>query len=268
MLKKLFVLALLVFILSSVKADVSVIVSESSKLVLQDGDVRSLGNAQPGETLHLTIASATGYEGMEWEKLVIPQNELPPGFEAVDSPKGGKTLTARIKVPVDAPKDVFQFRATALARDNAVSPETVTLRLAVKEGLLLASLAQPVKETFINEPVEFELTLINSSIADHKVSIGSNLPALWLKGQEVTVKAGEEKKVKLEIIPRIDGPKDVYFRIDSLENGEALDLIKANLKVKPELKEKYGTGFYGFPFFTLSLLPYYLINSFISLLLP
>ena len=53
MLKKLFVLFVLVCCLASVKADISVIVSESSKLVLQDGDVRSLGDVQPGETIQV-----------------------------------------------------------------------------------------------------------------------------------------------------------------------------------------------------------------------
>ena len=266
MLKKLFMLALLVFVLTSVQAEITVIVSESTKMILQDNDIRSLGEAQSGETIKLVIASASGFEGKEWQQVIVPQETLPASFTATDSKVGGKTLIAKIKVPLDASKDIYQFRARALAADG--SSETVTLRLAVKEGLLLASLAQPVKQTLVNQAVEFELTLINSSVADHKVRISSNLPALWFTSQDVTVKAGEEKKVLLTIMPRVYGSKDVYFSISSLENAETLDMIKANLDVEPVLKEKYGTAFYGFPFFTFSLLPYYLINSFISLLLP
>ena len=120
----------------------------------------------------------------------------------------------------------------------------------------------------INQPVTYEITLINNSLAGHTVQVSSDLPLLWFEGQEITLKPKESKTLTLTVTPRVYGFRAFTFYLHSQENGRLLNLSPARIDAKPVLKEKYATGLYGFPFFTLSLVPYYLMEGLASLFLP
>ena len=68
--------------------------------------------------------------------------------------------------------------------------------------------------------------------------------------------------------PRVYGYRNYSFYVNSQLNGNLVNLIPARIEALPVLKEKYATGLYGFPFFTVSLLPYYLLEGLVALVLP
>jgi hypothetical protein len=245
------------------------IVTETDTQTVTSGDIIELGDASPGETLNLTISSDIGVDGVdvEWSKLEIDKSTLPEDWNAWDSSVGEKTLTAKIVIPTTAELDAFKFRALVTDEGSTLNEE-FSFWIFLKKNLIVSSINNLEKKVTVNQPAKYELTLINNSVAEHKVKVHSSLPLLWFEGRDVLLKANESQTLELEVTPRIYGFREFTFYVTSQENGQLLNLIPARIEAEPLLKEKYATGIYGFPFFTLSLLPYYLLEGLASLLIP
>ncbi|MBU1120938.1 hypothetical protein KJ660_03615, partial [Candidatus Micrarchaeota archaeon] len=142
----------------------------------------------------------------------------------------------------------------------------------VKNNLLFANIQNLKQSTVVGEPVSYTVTLFNQSIADHYVGISSTLPTYWMEKKEVLVEAGKMNSFEVKVSPRTVGGagniKEFKFILTSKLNDSELEYFDSELTIQPTIKNKFSSTLYGFPFFSLTLLPYYLINSFISLLFP
>src|SRR3989344_3392827 len=262
MLKKILLLFSIIFFVSAAFAEMS-FVTETEKTTLLDNQTLEFGDIQRGETLELRLSSDAGNEN-EWTQLIVLTETLPLGWKAVNSEKEKKVLIAAVTVPLQASLDAYQFKVKAV---SPLKSETVNARVILKEGLVSADISATVMQVTVNKETEFELTIFNKSNASHKVIVSSNLPVLWFKPVELTLKPKEIRKVSLKVTPRVYGFKSFQFQVKSAMNNELFALIPSQLVVEPTIKDKYSAGLYGFPFFTMSLFPFYLINSFLSLLI-
>ena len=258
---------LLVLLLLPATALASItLVTEMDSQVVAAGDIVELGEASPGETLYLTVSSEHGQPnvGGEWTKLYIDQATLPEDWNASGSQEAKKTLTAQVIIPAEAELDAFKLRAVVEDEEGRLPEQDFYFWLFIKKNLIVSSINNPDKKIPVNQPVDYELKLINNSMAGHKLKITSSLAPLWFEGEEVELKPKESKTLALTVTPRVYGYREFTFYLTSEENGTLLNLIPARIDAQPVLTEKYATGLYGFPFFSLSLLPFYLVEGFLG----
>ena len=265
MLKKpLFLLALLVLFPLAL-ADV-LMISPFEK-TLSVGDVVELGSIAPGESFELIFSdeSLLGQEIM-WSKASVKQSSLPAAWTAIDSEEGKKRLVVLVSVPAAAKPNVYQFKV-ALSNDDFQLSEEITAKIDVKKGLIKAVIdeAELNQSPMVNEKVKFNIVLTNSSISDHRVKVKSTLPFNWFEEKEFIVPAKQVVEQQLLVAPRVFGRKAFSFSVVSELNGEHISSFDSVLSVKPTLKGKFASSISGFPFFTVTLLPYHFFNALFSL---
>jgi hypothetical protein len=244
------------------------VVTPNSSTVLDQGQFFDYGNIEAGDQFTLTIANEISPETeVTWQQLRIDTENLPSGWKVKDSSIGGKVLTATITVPQSQEKNAFNIKAIAVNEGKGLEAG-IQVRVYVRKDLVEADVTNTLQETFVKETATFQLTLINNSVAEKTVIVSSTLPTLWIPQKTVMLAPNEVKTVSLDVIPRVYGWKNFEFKVENAKTQAVLDIIPVTLNVKPLLKEKYEASLYGFPFYSVSLLPYYLINSFLSLLIP
>ena len=70
----------------------------------------------------------------------------------------------------------------------------------------------------------------------------------------------------LEVSPGTAGFKEFKFYVDSMLFDKRFAELDAKMRALPSLQTKYTASLYAIPFFSLSLLPSYLLNAFLALL--
>ncbi len=268
MLKKLLVLVFLLAFSMQGLALISVI-TETQKFSYQPNERHLLNAVQPGETFSFKISNDPGVSTVntKWSQIIVEKDSLPKNWRAIDSEKNQKVFEVQVLVAKDAEANKeYEFKVKAVDEKNLLESESIKIRIPVKKGLVSISLPETVKKTFVGEETTFNLTLVNNSIADHKLKVSSDLEKLWFEEKEFELKAGEKKEVQLKVNPRIYGLKQFKFKVESVSNGELIDLIPIELTVQPVLKKKFEAALTGLPVFSPSMLSFYLFNSFISFL--
>ena len=205
-----------------------------------------------------------------WSKAEIAK-QLPESWKVVDSTPFAETMILKLTIPAEQEETAQNLKINFLNFRDEKTNDSFSATLFVKKKLITASIMGLQKETRVNEPVDYILSLSNDSIADHTVRISSTLPKYWFEDRIIVLKKKTSKdsvqEIRLSVLPRAYGNKDFSFKISSELTGKEIDSFNARLKVNPTLKGKYAAALYGFPVFTPTLVPYYLINSFLSLLL-
>ncbi len=255
------------FLFSTAFADFF-LVSPFEKQV-HSADTIELGSISPGETLELIFSNKSGKD-FAWNKAEIAK-QLPENWKVFDSTPFAETMIVKVIIPSDQEETAQNLKINFLNFKDEKTNDSFNAILFVKKKLITASIVSLQKETKVNEPVDYLLSLSNDSIADHAIRISSTLPKYWFEDKIIVLKKKTSKdsvqEITLAVLPRAYGNKDFSFKISSELTGKEIDSFNARLKVNPTLKGKYAAALYGFPVFTPTLTPYYLINSFLSLLL-
>ncbi len=258
MLKKLVLAFLLVFLFLNVSGDISVL--SPVEKVAENNSVLTIGEMQPGETLELLIDRDAG--NFEWNSLTVENESSFPQLD-FSVEKTFQTISLFITVPKTFSQDVFNFKIVLLSEPFE---ESFNARLSVKENLLSSSLLEKSTSSVIGQKTKYDLRIVNSSSASHKIRVSSSLPVYWFEPFETELKGKEEKSFELEVVPVVHGLRAFDFFVDSQTINERMAVLNADVKVYPTLRGKLITAFNGFPIFSPSLLPHYLINSFITYL--
>ncbi len=265
---KTFLPAFLLLLLAAPFAAADVFLVSPFEKQIAANDTIELGSAAPGETVELIFSTKSGKD-FAWSKAEIAR-QLPDKWIVSDSAPFAETLIVKITVPVDEQETAQNIKIILLNFNDEKKNESFNALLFVKKNLIKASVFALQKETKVGEPVEFEMQLSNDSIADHVVNISSTLPKFWFEDKRITLKKKTSvdsiQEIKLGVLPRSYGTRDFSFIVNSATNGKQLDKFDARLTVNPTLKGKYAVALYGFPVFTPTLFPYYLVNSFLSFL--
>ncbi len=270
MFKKFLILIITLVLLASLASGDIFIVSPVERQ-LSNAESVELGSMQPGETLEINISDSTGLAGdILWSSASVPEDSLPSGWTATEPAQGGKTLIVTIFVPKEAERNIYNFKVKLSNPGERVGDEYFNARVFVEKGLITPGIArnEPEQLIVVNNPVSYTLTLNNESIARHIVLVDSTLSADWFQPLEIELKPKEVKEVELILYPRVYGAKEFKFFVKSKLNDELIASFDRTLSIKPTLKGKYSAALYGFPFYPISLFPYYLINGFLSLLIP
>jgi len=225
-------------------------------------DLTELGKAMAGETIELIFSTGSGNPESPW--IAVSAEGLPNGWGAAEimQQRNKSTLILHVSVPKEAKNSTYQF--SAVLEDAKGGKETAEFLVFIQEGLLKTSVDSVMRKTTVGEPVVFTFSIDNDSIAMHRASIESSLPPTWCSPASFEIGAKSSKKISITVSPKNYGEKKFAFFIVSGLSSRTLNEIGAKIEVQPTVKSKYEAALYGFPFFTPSLLPYYLFNSLIS----
>ncbi|MFA4907936.1 MAG: hypothetical protein WC602_06700 [archaeon] len=246
-------------------ASADVFVLSPTEQQLKPGTSIVLGSMQPGETLVFSIASKSGYgESFNWTSAMVSAESLPTGWQFSGSESNPTHFVLKVSVPPAQSAGAYSFKVKMANSSRNVSEEEITMTVFVENGLIKSSLENAKQETLVNENAKFLLTIVNSSIAEHSVLIGSTLPRYWFEQLSATVGPKSTMQFSLEVNPRVYGDRRFRFFVQSNLSGNVFKSFDSELVVHPTLKGKYLAPLYGFPAFSPNLMPVYLINSFIA----
>ncbi|MBM3282015.1 MAG: hypothetical protein FJY86_01580 [Candidatus Diapherotrites archaeon] len=225
------------------------------------------GRIMPGESVEIIFNKNSGYgKNVDWTQARIQNTHNEEGFITQDSGVGTDSLITKIQTNLLTPEGVYDFPLEMIGNNDELLNETYILRVTVQKNLVNASLIANQLSGGVNEPSTFTVLLVNDSSASTKIEVIPALPQIWAKSQIVNMTPHSFKEVSLNVTPRFAGPKTFDIRITK-ENSETISNLKGTIVANPTLKDRYGAGLYGFPFFTISLVANYLANAFVSFLL-
>jgi hypothetical protein len=235
---------------------------EPIETVLEAGGETDLGNVAAGETFKFVIQKKTGL-GSEWNSLQVDLQTIPTDWIA-EPGSTDKTLFVLVTLPEAAEESVQRITFSVVDGSGPFSSENILAYVTVKENLLDVSIDRLKQDAMVSEESKFRLLLNNESIAKHSVKISSDLPEYWFKPIVVEVAPLQTLEVDLLVYPKRYGARQFSFTVSSELNSFEKS-FDAGLNVFSTLRGKLASPVSGFPFFTPSLLPHFLINAFIAL---
>jgi len=238
----------------------SITMLSPSERILEPGALVELGSIAPGETLQLVFATKSLHS--TWEVASISPGLLPEAW-GTEFVKENRTLTLKIFVPKDAE---IQSRNLRVVLSSGDLSETIDIVINVRNGLVKSSLLEKNLRAGEYDSVKYSLRIVNESLGRHLVKVKSSLPVYWFSPFSLALEPGQVLDSELEVFPVVHGERDFSFFIDSELNSERLAVLPAAIEVPPTLQGKFISAFNGYPFFTHSLLPSYLLNALLSLI--
>jgi hypothetical protein len=223
---------------------------------IASGDEIDIGSVAAGETFSVVVNKKSG-SGFDWEHVSV---QAPADWKTEQSVTD-KTLVSEITVPRNASESI-QIISFSLSSSQA--QENFKTTLTVKKNLLTVAMDNLKQETTVGKPIFYNFVVSNDSIAEHTLTLSSSLPNYWFAPIEVTVPAKQKKELVVELVPKAYGLRNFSFSAQSNKNAFSKDFA-AELTVAPTIQGKFIAAAYAFPFFTLSNLPFYIFNAFLSM---
>ncbi len=259
MFKKLLALAILLLFCNSVFGTVFLVEPVDAKV--QSGEEIALGKAAKGETVRIVLKKKSELS-VEWNSIAVGQ--LPQGWKS-SSVETDKTLIALISIPANAVVSTQRIQFVLSNKSQPLFAESFFGNLSVRDNLLTVTIDNLNQQTIVGEKVRFRLIANNDSIAEHTVSIASDLPSYWLQPFSVKLNPSAATEIDLNVNAVAYGERRFNLIVSSTHNEKKF-VFPASLSVNPTLKGKYTAALYGFPFFSPSLISNYLVNAFLALL--
>lgn len=251
MFKKACFVMILVLILTSVYS-VRLVEPISKELV---GD-SFVGSIVPGQELELIVSKELG----KYNTLTI-DSTLPNTINI-----SVKDYLESIKIFIKTSEETLQINYPlkfTLVGDENVSVET---HFIVDDALLDSSVLNFSSDSFVNSPAEYEFLLVNKSHADAKFVIGTDLPKYWLGNEAekvVIVPKLSTKKDSIKVYPQIQG-SHFFQSVVIMQNKNLEKEFTLVVNSKPTLLSKFSSSVNGLPFYSISLLPSYILNAIFS----
>ncbi|GEM_PF-2520235 len=262
-LRKGIIFAFLLVLCASALADSTILYPV--KQALKAGETVQGGDVSRGETFDIAFSDNSG-EGFNWEAISFDRQSLPSGWKVVSTSVNDASLVAKIKVPQPASPGTYNLTAT-LSGPKATPKEKFIVAIALKENTLDVSFSRESSNiTKAGEPVKYKAVVSNQSIAPETVRLYSNLPSNWSDEKTIELKPNTSTEVDFIVTPLTSGNHTFAFSAYSAQKGSVVKSFSSELKVIPTLKGKFASMFSGFPFFTFTLLPFQLLDSYLSLL--
>ncbi len=257
------VLAILLAFSATALAGVAMLYPE--KAALNAGETVQVGNVSRGETFDLAFSDNSG-GGFAWDSISIAPNYLPPGWEVVSTSVNDASLTAKVRVPNYANPGNYPLQVSLSNAANS-KKEAVTVAITLKENTLDVSFARGTGNVAnAGEKVLYKAIATNNSIAPETVKLSANLPSTWFSEKTLELKPNTTQEIELAVTPFASGKHDFAFTAYSIQKASVVKSFSSELVVRPTLKGKLSSMFSGFPFFTFTLLPFQLLDSYLSLL--
>ncbi len=227
---------------------VSADVSENSTI--------ELGKISPGQQFELIISDER-FNAVEVTGSFSSWSEDSVFYE--------KNTGIKINVPFDASLGAKNISFKAFNSSSGLS-ESFNALVNVRKDLWSVNISGLSQTAEVNFPVNYKLTFSNESIGKQKISVSSNLTSYWMKEKTFVVEPKSVLKDLIEVNPRHYGTRAFNFVLKSSSSAETKE-FQSKLRVESSLLSKYSSPLYGFPFFTPTLFPYYLVESFVGFFL-
>src|SRR3989344_7410987 len=230
MLNKFVVLPILILMLGFASADILVTSPTENRLLPEER--LELGSISPGETLIIGINSDTGYTTQQkWSRAEFISETLPENWEYTNSKYLADVFTLQLKVPEDAEKGAYNAKIKLTDVKHNIPDEFVQLLFYVEDNLITADISDLRQDVVVGTEAKFKLTIINDSIAEHKILISSSLPSYWFAEQKITAKPKTILTKTLKINPKVYGAKQFDFYVISKPAGTRIATFNAQLNV-------------------------------------
>ncbi len=250
MFKKVLLLIFLIFLVSNV---FSMRLVEPFSRELSDNDF--VGSIVPGQSLELIFSKEFGrFESLEI--VSFPSKNF--SVSVIDSAES-------VKVIIDSDeKALITNHFFTVAMDGSSERIERELFFSVDDSLLEASLLNFYSVTNVSERASYEFLLVNKSHADALFKVKINVPWYWLGDDffgkeyysEVLVPKQSKQREVVNVFPRVQGTH--YFDSEIiLHTSTSSKKFSIEAFVEPTLVSKFGSSFYGLPFYSLSLYPSY-----------
>lgn len=236
-------------------ANASVIVNSPGEAILEKNGLFEAKYAQPGENIVFIFDRKS--PNSQWDHITV-KSPWQYNAQVLD-----KTIRLVLTVPLDASLSVTNTEITLRDSRTGVE-ESFNLAVYVRNDLVKAILNTTHEDCNVGSKPEFELVLTNESLAEHSVEITSSLPETWFATRRVSLARQSSKTIKLGVNAFTPGYKRFKFTVKSALSGTFFNELEATMKVTPSLGAKYTTAIYSMPFFSVSLLPGYLLNALAS----
>lgn len=252
---------LVIFMCASAFAGVNVVYPV--KETVQDNGSVNIGSISSGETFGLAFSTSSG-EGFSWTSASIDQTSLPFGWSVSPTSLNDAAITLKISVPQWTGNGSYPI--IAVLKGPSGESSSITMNLSVKENLDVSFARETQNETVVGKKVVYRAVITNTSIAPETVKISSTLPSNWFREKTIEVKPNSSEQAVIEVEPLASGNRDFSFNAFSVQRGVFVKGFSSEMKVRPSLKGTLSSMFSGFPLFTFSLLPFQLVDSYLSLL--
>ncbi|MEK6972778.1 MAG: hypothetical protein AABW72_01940 [archaeon] len=254
MYKKLFLLALIALIPATF-AEVKILEPIVKQVSL--GETVLLGSAQPGESVYFVVSKQ--YANGSWESITIDDKTLPI-FWNYSIEEFDKSFTITLIIPKSSDSKTQNIRFVA---KNKLVEDTFNIQIIVTNTLLKCGISSFNKTISVGEKTTFALKCVNDSIAEHAISVKSNLPTHWFKHMALVIKPNSTEEYALEVAPYGYGKYDFRFDVSSGLNDNS-DSFEVRLTVNPTMKGKYFASVTGLPITVPSIITFYLIDAILS----
>lgn len=261
-------IALAFILLFGSMAFATITIAKPVQQTIPEDQVFELGEIEAGQSFDLIVSKySVGTEGKAWESFIIT---LPTDWkmQITPQPNNPNTIVYVVTVPARAASQSYSIQVKSVPGASGLQSQVVSLLVKVSDNLIRADVDNLSQTTTVGVPVSYRGRLQNNSIATARVRIDSDSGSLWFKPIELSIPPKQSEELNLVLNPGHYGKKPFQFFVYQLDglNRDPVATFDAELIVNPTLKSKFSSSLNGFPFFTPSLLPYYLLNGFLSIL--
>ena len=226
-----FILVFLMFLSTFVAADIH-LVSPVDETIPNGGTV-FLGNVSPGQSFEIKVTPDITFGEREitvdkWDYLEI-LTSLPSDWDTQNSEISTSVLVAKVTVPKNAAAGQYYARIRTTDTGGDVIPSEATLTFTVLPGLTKPSLTAPLRTITQDEVAEFQITILNTSIASDVVSIETDLPASWYTPTMIPIKPSQNVNASIFVRPLGSGTKDFKIFVKSTNSGENVASFNARI---------------------------------------
>jgi len=249
----------MLLIISGSFASISVLKPVKAE-VFQENTIE-LGKIACGETLEIIVKRRTS--DFYWDRIVEDESSIPSGWNLAWETQRD-SIIARISVPENAVESTQRIKLAFSSEQDEFALDFLNVSVVVKKNLLSADMMPLSQETMVEKETVFKLLISNNSLAEHSLLVSSDLPGYWFRDRTISVAPGETRVFELAVVPKSYGLRDFRFSLNSRLNSFS-DSFDARLLVFQTVSGKFTSALYGFPFFSVSLAPFYFIDAFLAL---
>ncbi len=219
---------------------------------LSNNQTLNINTVQPNETLLLIFARRGG--SIRWNDVSAYPKLI------ADKAFFERAIELKLKIPE---KETF-VRIKFSDSETGIE-EFFTLHILPRTDLISATLPKSFAITEAFSDANYELLIINKSLAEHCVLIRSSLPEYSFTQHKACIAPLNEKRVTVSVHALMPSTQEFSFYVDSAFFSKKFAKLKAMLKVKPNALSKLRMPFFAFPL-NIQLPHAYLLNALLSLI--
>ncbi len=244
-------------------------ITEPLNTTVYNGSSVQFGNLGPGQTVYVTISSATTNQSgaslkYGWNELLV--SDLPKGWIAQNSSLYNQQLSVKVTAAPYAANGAYNFTLTAVNVGNYSKIGTLSFKalVDVTPDVFQVGVSPANISTGPGEPGLLHITINNTGVSDSPFEISAtNLPAFNLTKSVIALHHTSESFV-YPLYEDTPGQYNVHINVTSGSSPLVSKNTDVNFIVQASLLNDYGAIGQGAPTFPVMYEPVYGIMYLIS----